>query len=45
MSDLLVLHLHLIVLGRARLAHVKSLVRHLLLLFSLADRHAVIGTQ
>lgn len=45
MSDLLILLKFVLIAGRARLAEVQPLMRHLLLLLCLSDRHAVVGAR
>lgn len=42
MSDLLILLKFMLIASRARLAEVQPLMRHLLLLLCLSDRHAVV---
>lgn len=45
MSDLLILIKFLLIASRARLAEVQPLMRHLLLLLCLSDRHAIVGPR
>jgi hypothetical protein len=45
MSDLLILLKFVLIASRARLAEVQPLMRHLLLLLCLSDRHAVVGAR